>query len=263
MSTEWIQLYLVPTIGTILVLFIFGSNYPAVQNIHKTQKLGQFDLVPYAWLIVNNVTWLAYIPDLALPGSVFVFICHWVGLVAALLIFRFTWHLASKETTRKISTILIGLVGIFVPFAFIVRIAADSDTRIRILSTTAILGQLSFFAAPLLQLKSVIKAKSAETLNFPLAVTCALATALWTAFGFAIQEFAIVIPNIISFALSAIQLVMIWIYRAPKTKELLSKSAEVSVQETELQKNSEFPAITPVPQIESNEEAGVPRPSGV
>jgi solute carrier family 50 protein (sugar transporter) len=248
----WPQLYLVPTIGSLLFIGILISPYKALKQIHASQKLGPFDPVPYAWMIVNNVTWFAYIPEMNLPGSGFVFFCHWAGLITSLVVFRLTLHLASAKTNQTIFNVLLGLVVIFLPFVFIIKAAVDPDICARILSICAILGQVSFFGSPLIQLGTIIKSKSAESISFPLAITCIITTALWTVFGFAINEFAIYIPNILSLALSIFQISLYLVFRntSSKTKELLATSPDSSVHHSaELQTRESLPPVQQIPTV--------------
>jgi hypothetical protein len=61
MRLDWLNSFFVPRLFTILALLLYLSPYKDILHIRKNiQQLGAFNIAPYAWMIVSNVTWLAY-----------------------------------------------------------------------------------------------------------------------------------------------------------------------------------------------------------
>jgi solute carrier family 50 protein (sugar transporter) len=62
----------------------------------------------------------------------------------------------------------------------------------------------------------VIKKKSAESIHFPLSVTCIGATSMWVVYGLFIKDWFITAPYLLAMGFAIIQLILHFLYRKNK-----------------------------------------------
>jgi solute carrier family 50 protein (sugar transporter) len=83
------------------------------------------------------------------------------------------------------------------------------------------------FASPLLTFSKVISTKDSSSINRPFAFCQVLNCATWCAYGLAISDVYIALPNFVGLLLGIAQVVLILMYRAaPPVEQLLAAAEE-------------------------------------
>ena len=89
---------------------------------------------------------------------------------------------------------------------------ATAQSRTFALGLTANALLLLYYSAPLSVIASVIKEKSAKSILLPLSLTTLANGLLWVAYGTAVKDVWIAVPNAIGVGLTSIQLLLKVVY---------------------------------------------------
>lgn len=95
-----------------------------------------------------------------------------------------------------------------------------SEERVTVLGAFCVISSLIFYAAPLINMIEIVKAKDSSSLYAPALVINGINCLLWFSYGlFGIQAVIVWLPNIIGMTLVAIELGLCCIYPAKATTD--------------------------------------------
>jgi len=93
----------------------------------------------------------------------------------------------------------------------------SQDTREFIVGLIVNLNLLFFYGAPLSTIFTVLKTQSSASIHIPLMVAATANGAFWAAFGFAVMDYFIFIPNGVGAILGVVQMLLCFVF--PRSKQ--------------------------------------------
>ena len=181
--------------GILTSIGIALSSWTAIQEIIKTQNLGNFDSVPNAMLFINSFSWFLYGLFVKKPYVTFPNV---IGVQFMLYYIMSTYHLHSPDKRKLIRNIFMGGFMIVMSIGMLAFIGIYDTDRVptqedlnhskNLLGVSSVLILMVFYSSPLANLVQVIRKKDASSLNLSLAIASGINGALWTTYGFAIAD---------------------------------------------------------------------------
>ncbi|KAL7477117.1 hypothetical protein ACHAW6_002930 [Cyclotella cf. meneghiniana] len=197
---------LIPRIGVLTSTLLYFSPYATVKKAMTEDSLGELNPIPLAIMAISSLCWLvyglsirdAYVTLSNVPGCV---VTIWyvtallpllegkilrmtqtmVVMLSAVTISLWTWLSLSNKAMAKVSSSL----GLYASFLFIV-----------------------LSGSPLSTIKTVIEEKNSNSILAPLTLAQVTNTALWSAYGLAIQDKFVWGPNLTGLGFGIIQLML-------------------------------------------------------
>jgi solute carrier family 50 protein (sugar transporter) len=142
---------------------------------------------------------------------------------------RIVWNVAAQNTKAPIAhkTIIMFLTVIWTALLCIICLARSLSpyTKSFIIGVAVNIVLVFFYGAPLSTIFTVIKTRSCSTIHPPTMYTTFLNGLFWAAFGFAVTDWFIAVPNLLGAVLGAIQMILCAVYpRASAEKEIIKAS---------------------------------------
>lgn len=197
---------IIPRVGVLTSTILYFSPYATVKKATTKDSLGELNPVPLTIMAVSSLCWLvyglsirdAYVTLSNVPGCV---VSIWyvtallpllkgemlrmtqttVVMLSAATISLWTWLSLSNKAMAKVSSAL----GLYASFLFII-----------------------LSGSPLSTIKTVIEAKNSNSILTPLTLAQVTNTALWSAYGLAIQDKFVWGPNLTGLGFGMIQLML-------------------------------------------------------
>eukprot|EP00475_Leptophrys_vorax_P034122 TRINITY_DN546_c0_g1_i1.p1 TRINITY_DN546_c0_g1~~TRINITY_DN546_c0_g1_i1.p1 ORF type:complete len:312 (+),score=41.63 TRINITY_DN546_c0_g1_i1:87-1022(+) len=223
-GVEILTTYVVPSAGGILTLFLFFSPMQGALRVHREKCIGEFNIIPYAFMFANCFAWCSYAIGLPITSTFFVFVPNLLGFVSGAIVLALTFPYASEDTRFRVLLVFLGIICVQAPAEFFVATFTDTATRINIYGDMAIAVQLMFFASPLAGIVEIIRTKDSKSLYWPLALTASASSALWAVYGASIGAMPILAPNGVSTVIGLIQVVLCMIYKSSAAPHRVSVS---------------------------------------
>lgn len=132
-------------------------------------------------------------------------------LAYTIIFYLFT--VRKRETLKAFSLSSIGLAILFM----YASVQTDRIRATEVIGCIGIFVSLIFFASPLANLRSVIRAKSTESLPFSMILSSFIVTLLWFVYGELINDPFIQVPNFIGCLLLIVQLLLFVVYPSKTT----------------------------------------------
>lgn len=234
-------------VGTIMTVGFFASPIPTCWRIAKRKDAELFSPVPYLVAFFNCVLWCYYcvvtgvveanlIPNLS---------CNAIG--AGLEVCYVLCFLAFSRTRRllmsQVAVVCALLAMLILFFELVVPTSPKQEWDMRWWSTTlssksSVIGlvtdviNIGMYGSPLVVMAQVIRTKSNQYLPLGVSAMGFTISALWAAQGLALQNKAVLIPNILGVILNAGQLLLWTAYqdrdRASEAQERLRGATNVA-----------------------------------
>ncbi|TMW61774.1 hypothetical protein Poli38472_010837 [Pythium oligandrum] len=209
--------------ASLAACYLSSSLFPEIREVHRNKATGTMLLLPIPSMFGNGVLWTLY-------G----FLAHdYFPLVATnavgIAFSAFYMAVYLRYTTEKCSVLtrmllvwaaLLGLI-----LYAVLSPEAKSAVKERI-GYIAIAVCAVMFGSPLVVVKQVVQTKNSALLPFGMIVAGVLNSVLWLSYGLLIQDMIVVAPNFLNLMLGATQLVLICVYRQPKTPSKTEKPQE-------------------------------------
>ncbi|KAJ3293119.1 hypothetical protein HDU79_000702 [Rhizoclosmatium sp. JEL0117] len=203
--------YIVPTLGGMSAVFLCMSPLPTVNRCLEAGTTGAVNTLPYALQVVNTLGWVVYSWYLK---DYFVFVPNTIGYIASLYFTLMLLPITPAKTRTTAIRLLVGLTALLVTsvgFVYITDVAHETGDLI--MGSLANLFLIIFFGSPLMVFYTVIKNKDASTLDSLLTFATITNCILWTAYGFALQNWFIAAPNGVGLIFGLIQLFLLLKYK--------------------------------------------------
>lgn len=168
---------------------------------------GETSSLPFAIGLLSSSLWLLYG---ILQKEASLMVVNSIGVILQIGYLAVFWKNTEekKYVYYQLGSILSVLVLVFI------YVALDTfpERRLNRVGFICCVITIAFFAAPLSQLQSVIKNKSAESLPLQLIAMTFVSSALWLIYGLIIRDRFVQIPNVLGTMLSAAQLSLFVLY---------------------------------------------------
>ncbi|GFR43451.1 hypothetical protein Agub_g4534 [Astrephomene gubernaculifera] len=207
--------HIAPGMGCVVAFLMFLSPLKTVLQARANKHLGDLNPLPLVAIIANCAGWLLY-------GSIardpYVILANEPGLLLGIFMTVSCYGFADiKVRDVMLRLLLLSAALLSGVGACLALFVEDEERAADVAGYTAVLILLCYYAAPLSCLAEVLRSRSSASLLPP---TCAMNTVnglLWLAYGLAVHDSFISVPNAIGAALGVVQLLFIWIYPAKRS----------------------------------------------
>lgn len=205
-----------PSLGLVTANLLYLSPLRDVRARVAKGELADLAVIPLAMLAVNGFAWCVYSTVMADATILSAFLVFFSNLPGALLCMYYgTVVLPLPDLSRRqlLGMRLVFAVGMSATFLSLLasqvacRDICSPETRSWIVGYVVIAIYMATTVSPLLSLVRVLKTRNAASFSAPLAATMLVNGALWTVFGFYIDNIVIWGPNAFSVLNSVVQLV--------------------------------------------------------
>ena len=182
------------------------------------RDLGAMNPVPYPTQAANSIAWIAYsyvIVPTNKSGSALLFWCNEIGFLMGIFFSLSLYGLARTKTRDRILAQML-FYALIIPLIGAVGLLSElSQNQPKLMwGFTANGILLLYYAAPLSTIVSVVKTKSAKSINLPLACAQCVNGLLWLGYGLAVSDLFIWIPNAVGACTGALLIFLLFIYRS-------------------------------------------------
>lgn len=208
--------WVVPIAGGLVTIVMFCCPLPAVLRARRDKDLGDLNPLPFAAVLFNSVGWVIY--SLVVNN----YLLYWpneVGTMLGLFMTLSCYGLADQQTREYQLWVcqffafllsLVGAISVFVPL----RGKALKWTW----GFTVNFILLVYYAAPLSTTFRVIKRRDSSSLHLPMGIMNLLTGSLWVAYGIAIDDMFVAVPNGIGAGFAVVILLLIWIFPSKRPR---------------------------------------------
>ncbi|CAB9515828.1 Bidirectional sugar transporter SWEET2a [Seminavis robusta] len=225
--------YVCPSLGTIVGVYMFYAPFQDVQKALARGSLGDLNPLPWAFTLGNCCGWVFYS---ILINNLFVFFPNmigflfavWFNLAATKLLYtqQFTALPQQQHDNNKRQTsqqqpqqthaapsydyCVMAVVLIWASIIALVGfgLALSLETKQWIVGGASNLNLLFFYGAPLSTIATVLRTRNTASIHFLTMVTNTANGCFWAAYGFAIMDFLIFVPNGLGALLGFVQLAL-------------------------------------------------------
>ncbi|KAK9763393.1 Sugar transporter [Basidiobolus ranarum] len=192
--------------ATIFTLAMFFSSLSIGWRFVKKRKTGSISVYPFLATFINCLLWLQYG---ILREDVVLIIVNAVGILTSGICTLVYHHYTVKKdhVENRILLLIIFICGFLLHIKHL-----TAERAVTVLGLSSSLASICMYAAPLITTSKVISTGSTASLSLPLSSTSFINCVLWFAYGYALNDHFIVIPNALGALLAGSQLALFVIY---------------------------------------------------
>lgn len=227
-----------PSLGVVLSLALYLSPMPAVLRVIRERRLDDLNTTPIALMVLSTVTWTGY--GCALPNR---YIIAASGPGIALTIWYVVSVLPLMGSDPGLATFRMLIVSAAIistnEWTFAHLWLPESQRKI-FMGGFATTISVILYASPLSTAVEVIRARDAGSILASLTIAQLLNCGMWAAYGLAIEDPWISVPNVLGVGLAGLQLLLKACFpaassqpTAEETVPLKSPTTESALEEAE------------------------------
>ncbi|KAG2247739.1 hypothetical protein Bca52824_087367 [Brassica carinata] len=175
--------------GNVISFAVFLSPVPTFYRVWKKKTTEGFQSLPYVVALFSATLWLYY----------------------------------ATQKKDVFLLVTINSFGCFIETIYISIFLAFAPKKARIIGGICVGFSVCVFAAPLSIIRTVIKTRSVEYMPFSLSLTLTISAVVWLLYGLALKDMYVAFPNVLGFALGALQMILYVVYRYCKTPPQLGE----------------------------------------
>mmetsp|Transcript_19062 Transcript_19062/g.30840 ORF Transcript_19062/g.30840 Transcript_19062/m.30840 type:complete len:227 (+) Transcript_19062:524-1204(+) len=198
MDWEYIGTKLVaPGVGCLLANVMYFSGVSAMMRCKRAGRLGDMNPLPFPVMLATNISWIMYS---ILLGDYFLFFSDAPGAMVSVYFTQVGYSLTQdKSKTRaametSLMSLIMALLTLTLYVGIVARDASPEHKQI-VVGIFANLVLVMYYAAPLSEVKEVIRTRDSRSLYFPLAVAQTICGGSWLVYGIALNDPFIYAPN--------------------------------------------------------------------
>lgn len=188
------------------------SPMSAVLRTRQTQVLGSLNPIPLVAVTGNNAGWVAYSASVHDP---YVLASTMPGLLLGVFYVASTYAVADEsrvtmQTMMACYSVLLASAGVL---SFLCPGLQCSPSEA--FGALSMALALSFYASPLPAMSSALQSRCADSIHAGLATTTLCNASLWTAYGLAVHDWHMWLPQATGATIALVQLAMVAAWREP------------------------------------------------
>ncbi len=214
-----------PVLGVFTSEFLALGPLSAILACRKSKSLGELNPLIFPLLFGNSIGWVIYSSATRDP---YVFAGNAGGVVLSLFYLLSAYSLTTCAATKsRLEVITLFLLALWCSVGFSAAMMDDKALGVHVIGFLGNVVVFLLFASPLLTFSKVVSTKDSSSINRPFAFCQVLNCVTWFAYGLAISDVYIALPNFVGLLLGLAQVVLILLYRAnPPVDQLLSAAEE-------------------------------------
>jgi len=198
---------LVGDVASFVTIAQFFSGAFVCRDIYKKGSTRGFSTMPYTGGIALSVLMLKY--GLILNDAAMIKV-NVAGILLNVIyaVFFYTYAVDKYEEVLKPTAFAAGIVAVLLGYVEI-ESSENIEQRFGLILT---LLMLAFLGSPLLSVKDIIAQKDASMIPFPIILMATIVTFLWLLYGVILQNYFMIVQNLIAYILCVVQLILIFMY---------------------------------------------------
>ncbi|EFJ52839.1 hypothetical protein VOLCADRAFT_115772 [Volvox carteri f. nagariensis] len=206
--------HIAPGLGCIIAFLMFVSPLKAVLQVRASKHLGDLNPLPLVAIIANCAAWLLYG---CINADPYVILANEPGLLLGVFMTVSSYGFADPRARDLMLKALLFFTVIISGAGITIALFVERDHTASLISGyTAVFVLLCYYGAPLSTISEVVRSRSSASLFWPISVMNTVNGLLWVAYGTAVEDLFIAVPNAIGATFGLIQLVLIQCYPAKK-----------------------------------------------
>jgi solute carrier family 50 protein (sugar transporter) len=217
-----ILLSIISLLATLIAFVVFAAPYRDLEAALQVDNVGTRSFVPYLVLLDYAVIWVIYgylIKSVVLIGV------NFFGALMSLY-YCMVFLALSDEGKRRQQLTLFG-ISLLLLEGLITVIYFDGELGVVVLGVCASVLNVAVCAAPLVQLREILRTRSVENLSLQFASASVASGLIWTVFGVLISDLNVAISNALAFAFALVQVMLFVVFRTTSTAHKSPMSYEV------------------------------------
>ncbi|KAL3155333.1 hypothetical protein ABBQ38_010894 [Trebouxia sp. C0009 RCD-2024] len=227
-----------PIIGCLLTIVRSTIPLREVVSIRKEHRIGEFNPMPFAAMILNHTGWVVYA---VLHTDWFIFSAETTGLLCGIWITFSLYPLSNEKMQNRLSGLVVvaGLVYcILALVTMVLKTAAPSKVTV-MWSWAVSVTQVLLYAAPLSTIVQAIRDRSSASFHLGLAVMGFVSSSMWTVYGSTSKNLFILVPSLLGALLTLMALAVCGLF--PRTREPQTPAQRQQSQFRNLERAVELP----------------------
>lgn len=148
-----------PAVGAVTATALFIAPIPAILQILKSNRLGDFNTLPSTLITSQCVGWLFYG---TLIKDYYVFLPNVIGWSTGMFCILSTFHLSTEKGKRLTVVLLIGLTALIFLAAGVSYISLQASAGKILLGSVTNAILVGFYASPLITFAQIIREKKVQ-----------------------------------------------------------------------------------------------------
>eukprot|EP00884_Botryococcus_braunii_P015210 jgi/Botrbrau1/2372/Bobra.0395s0006.2 len=192
-----------PASGVIICAAMYGAPLRQIQRVRAENKLGDVNAIPFPVTVATTSTWLVYS---LLIRNMWIFGSNFPGLVMNVFFMLSVYPVCDVKTRDTINVLVAGTATFLSVMGGVTVFASLSASQAKLLwGLGANVLTISFFASPLSEVGEVLRTRSSAKLYLPQSAAIVANTTLWVAYGLAIEDLFVWVPNALGLVLGLAQ----------------------------------------------------------
>ncbi|KAG2501967.1 hypothetical protein HYH03_000463 [Edaphochlamys debaryana] len=211
---ELLLKHIAPGLGCIIAFLMFVSPLKTVLQVRANKHLGDFNPLPLVAIIANCTGWLLYG---CINADVYVICANEPGLLLGVFMTVSCYGFADPRARDFMLKALMFFTVVLSSVGIVIALFIEDDEKAsKLAGYTAVFILLCYYSAPLSTMAEVLRTRSSASLFWPISIMNTINGLLWVAYGTAVHDAFIAVPNAIGAAFGVIQIILINVYPAKK-----------------------------------------------
>ena len=204
-----------PALGSLMNNIMYASSLTAVWAAETRNGLRDLNPLPYPLQISNCILWFIY--GLCKKDNWIVWGAGPGVVLGVYMLLRSATLIRNEDDGERVlrQRLLNTTLGLSIGLLLLAYVGLMYLTPMRFLSWVGIAASANaagFFVAPILNVRTIIRTKSAVTLHPPLVIASFLNNTMWFVYGFALSDPFLIYPSLFGSNATLFQLVLCVMY---------------------------------------------------
>ncbi|GIL88438.1 hypothetical protein Vretimale_15406 [Volvox reticuliferus] len=211
---ELLLKHIAPGLGCIIAFLMFVSPLKAVLQVRASKHLGDLNPLPLVAIIANCAAWLLYG---CINEDPYVILANEPGLLLGVFMAISCYGFADLKARDLMLKAFLFFAVLISGAGIIISLFIEKDSTASLISGyTAVFVLLCYYGAPLSTIAEVLRSRSSASLYWPISIMNTVNGLLWVAYGTAVHDMFIAVPNAVGATFGLIQIALIQCYPSKK-----------------------------------------------